>query len=109
MQDVSQAWSKIIAKAWSDDAFKDQLMTDPKPLLDQYGLDQLDAYNVKVVEDANSEPGDWHIEGKGTTATYIVSIPPKPTGELSDSELEGVAGAGCSCCCCTGAASDEIL
>jgi hypothetical protein len=38
-----------------------------------------------------------------------VAIPPKPNGELSDSELEGVAGAGCSCCCCTGAASDEIL
>jgi hypothetical protein len=109
MQDVAQAWSKIIAKAWSDDSFKDQLLSDPKPVLDQYGIDELDAYHVKVVEDANAQPGDWHVQGRGTNATYIVSIPPKPNGELSDSELEGVAGAGCSCCCCTGAASDELL
>jgi hypothetical protein len=53
--------------------------------------------------------GDWHIQGHGTNATYTVAIPPKPSGELSDSELETVAGGCSACCCCTGAASDEIL
>jgi hypothetical protein len=109
MQDVSQAWSKIIAKAWSDDAFKSQLMSDPKPVLVQYGIRDLDAFHVEVHEDPNAQPGDWHIQGRGPNATYIVAIPPKPSGELSDSDLESVSGAGCSCCCCTGAASDEIL
>jgi hypothetical protein len=108
MSDVAQAWSKIIAKSWSDDTFKDELMTDPKKVLDSYGINDLDDYHVSVIEDANAQPGDWHIQGRGETATYIVAIPPKPETELSDSELEGVAGAGC-CCCCTGAASDEIL
>ena len=109
MQDTSQAWSKVIARTWSDESFKSELMSDPKPLLGEYGIHDLDAYHVKVVEDPNARVGDWHIQGRGPSATYIVAIPPKPNGELSDSELEGVAGAGCSCCCCTGAASDEIL
>ncbi len=109
VQDVSQAWSKIIAKAWSDDAFKAQLVRDPNPVLDQYGIDDLDAYHVKVVEDPNAQLGDWHIQGRGPNATCIVAIPPKPSGAMSDSELEGVAGAGCCCCCCCGAASEEIL
>ncbi len=110
MQDTSQAWSKIIAKSWADDSFKTQLLDDPKPVLDEYGINDLDEYHVQVIEDPNAQPGDWHIQGRGPTATYVVAIPPKPNGELSDSELEGVAGAGCACCCCcTGAASDEIL
>ena len=25
-------WSRIIAKAWADDAFKDRLLSDPNPL-----------------------------------------------------------------------------
>src|SRR5215210_9522254 len=109
MKETAQTWSKIIAKAWSDDSFKDKLLSDPKPILSEYGIHDLDAYHVQVVEDPNARVGDWHIQGRGSSATYIVAIPPKPNGELSDSELEGVAGAGCSCCCCTGAASDEIL
>ena len=109
MQDISQAWSKIIAKAWSDDDFKARLLSDPKPVLDEYGIRDLDDFHVQVHEDPNAQPGDWHIQGRGPNATYIVAIPPKPSGELSDSDLESVAGAGCSCCCCTGAASDEIL
>ena len=109
MQDVGQAWTKIIAKAWSDDSFKNSLMSNPKSVLDEYGIRDLDAYHVQVIEDPNAAPGDWHIQGRGPNATYVVAIPPKPSGQLSDAELEGVAGAGCCCCCCTGAASDEIL
>ncbi|HEY7134236.1 MAG TPA: hypothetical protein VIB48_04145 [Acidimicrobiia bacterium] len=110
MQDVSQAWSKVIAKAWSDDQFKSQLMSNPTPILEQYGLgDATKGYAVKVIEDPNAHAGDWHIQGRGPNATYVVALPPKPSGELSDSELESVAGAGCTCCCCTGAASGETL
>jgi hypothetical protein len=109
VQDVSQAWSKIIAKAWSDDAFMTQLKNEPKPIMDSYGITELDAFHVQVVEDPNAKMGDWHIQGHGTNATYTVAIPPKPSGELSDSELETVAGGCSACCCCTGAASDEIL
>ena len=93
MQDTSQAWSKVIARSWSDESFKSELMSDPKPVLGEYGIHDLDAYHVKVVEDPNARVGDWHIQGRGPSATYIVAIPPKPNGELSDSELEGVAGA----------------
>ena len=111
MQDVAQKWNKIITKAWSDDGFKNKLLTNPKPILNEYGINELDAFHVKVIEDPNARPGDWHIQGRGTDATYIVAIPPKPNGALSDSDLEGVAGAGCipCCCSCCGAPSDEVL
>ena len=110
MADNSQVWPKIIARAWADDDFKARLLADAGPIVEEYGIGGLDHYHVKVIEDPNASAGDWHIQGRGKSATYIVSIPPRPSGELSDSDLENVAGAGCCCCCCSSAsASDEIL
>ena len=116
LQDVSDAWYKIIARAWSDDAYKAELLSDPKAALHEMGVDTLGGqpitlagFNIKVVEDPKANIGDWHIEGKGVDATYVVSLPPRPEGAMAESELEAVAGASCSCssCCCCGTSSAE--
>ncbi len=116
-QDVSDAWYKIIARAWSDDAYKSELLNDPKTALHEMGVDTvggkpitLAGFNIKVVETPDAAIGDWHVEGKGASATYVVSLPQRPSGAMAESELEAVAGAGscCSTSCCCGTSTSEI-
>jgi hypothetical protein len=75
--------SGLIAKAWTDEAFKQELLSDPKGVIErELGTQISDGVQIQVIEE--------------TPTTYYVSIPVKPTlaaeGELSDEELEAVAG-----------------
>lgn len=72
--------SQIIEKAWSDPAFKEQLLNDPKQALHaSFGLDIPDHITVKAVEE---DP----------TSYYLV-IPPNPadvkTAEEGEEPLAG--------------------
>jgi hypothetical protein len=81
-QDKASSYGKIIAKAWRDPSFKAKLMADPHGTLKQAGVAVPAGVTVKVVEDT-----DKHLH---------VVLPPKPTGALSDEELDQAAGAsGC--------------
>ncbi|MBW4644891.1 MAG: NHLP leader peptide family RiPP precursor [Goleter apudmare HA4340-LM2] len=75
--------SAIIAKAWADDNFRQELLNDPKRAIAQtFQLEIPDNIEVQVLE----EPA----------TTFYLTIPPKPFigagGELSDEQLEAVAG-----------------
>lgn len=72
--------AEIISRAWSDDAFRSQLETDPKAALAAVGLDVPSDFNV-IVE---NEPTD----------VLHLTVPSKPnvTEELEDAELVAVAG-----------------
>jgi hypothetical protein len=69
---------RIIAKAWADDSFKAQLLADPAAVAAAEGI-AIPA-GVKIVVHEN-KPGELHVV-----------LPAKPSAELSDAELEGVAG-----------------
>lgn len=81
-EEAQKNFGKIVAKAWSDDGFKAKLMSDPKAVLKDNGVDVPDSIDVKVVEN--------------TDKVVHFTLPPKPTkgDELSDAELENVAGGG---------------
>src|SRR5215469_6476860 len=71
----------LIEKCWKDADFKKQVVSDPKGMLEHHTGQKLPA-NLKIFiheEDAN---------------TLHFSIPPTPSGvrELSDDDLEKVAG-----------------
>jgi len=68
----------IIAKCWVDASFKQQLLTDPAAVLQAEGVDIPYGYTVRV------------LENTGKVMNYV--LPPNPNAELSDSELETVAG-----------------
>ena len=69
---------RIIAKAWADDGFKARLLADPAAVAASEGI-PIPA-GVKIVIHEN-KPGEFHFV-----------LPVKPSTELSDAELEGVAG-----------------
>jgi hypothetical protein len=71
---------KLINKAWQDETFKKELVTNPREVLvKELGLQIPETVEVKVFEETSN-------------AIYLV-LPMNPNSEeLSDMELEGVAG-----------------
>jgi Nitrile hydratase, alpha chain len=70
--------SKIIAKSWLDDDFKNRLVADPVGTLKSEGVDFPAGVEVKVLENSDK-------------LMHFI-IPPKPIGELSDEKL--ISGTG---------------
>jgi hypothetical protein len=70
--------NNILAKCWADASFKQQLLADPVAVLKAEGIEIPAGYTVRVVENTDK------------VINYV--LPPNPNAELSDSELESVAG-----------------
>ncbi len=47
--------AKIIAKAWTDESFKERLVSDPKAVLIENGIDLPAGLQVKVLEQTEKE------------------------------------------------------
>jgi Nitrile hydratase, alpha chain len=71
---------KLIAKAWQDSSFKQELLSNPKSVLEKEGISLPQNIEVQAVEE--------------NTNTYYIIIPSQPNSgeELSEAELEAVAG-----------------
>jgi len=84
LQDIDnepqKKWMRLVARAWTDDALKHRLLTDPVPVLREHGIEVPAGVEVSVVE-----PSDRQL--------YLL-LPPPPTAgtELTANELAGVAG-----------------
>lgn len=76
--EVQRKYAHIVAKAWNDEQFKRRLISDPAAVLREEGIDVPDDVEVRVVE--NSE------------RVFYLSLPPKPSGELSEDQLDKVSG-----------------
>lgn len=74
-----QAFGKVIAQAWSDEDYKDRLLSDPRSVLAEAGIELEEGVEIKVVEEA---PGVRHL---------VLPAPPAD-GQLSDEELSQIAG-----------------
>jgi hypothetical protein len=80
--------AQVIAKAWADESFKKALVSSPRSAVEnEFGIKLPASVNVRVVEES-------------TDNLYLV-LPLKNAaaerGELSDLELEAVAGGKAGC------------
>ena len=75
----NQKMSQILAKCWSDAAFKASLLADPVAVLKAQGVELPAGVQVRVVEDTDQ------------VAHWV--IPARPDA-LSDADLDTVAGGG---------------
>ena len=80
MTDQKNALAQLFAACWKDEALKARLMSDPKAVLKEHGLDVPENLDVKVVENADD-------------CVYI-TLPAPPTGDmdLTETELTNAAG-----------------
>ena len=74
--------TQLTARAWKDDAFKQELLKDPKGLLErEFKLKLPDSVNVRVHEET---PSELHM--------VLPMDPARPDDALSDLELEAISG-----------------
>ena len=97
-----QRWPLIVARAWADDNFKQQLTEDPMTVLRKEGFPILEGVKVAVVPQANY-PGD---PKNYPAATMCLTIPDRPEGLLVEDLQNLIKNAvvaslcsGTSCCC----------
>lgn len=74
---MNQKMHQILARCWTDAAFKAQLLADPVAVLTAQGFDLPEGLQIRVLEDS-PELMHW-------------GIPTRPS-ELSDAALDAVAG-----------------
>ena len=72
-------WAKLVAKAWSDSAFKERLLKNPKEVLKEQGIELPKEIDCKITEN--------------TDKIVYFNLPNKPEGSLSETQLRNVAGA----------------
>ncbi len=85
-QEFQKAYGKIVAKAWEDEAFKAVLLSDPMKVFKENGVEVPEGVEIRMVEN-NAD-------------TMHLILPPEPSDELKDEDLEGAVGG--SWCCCPG-------
>lgn len=85
MANPQHDYSKIVAKAWSDPAYHDRLISDPRKTLNEAGWGIDDSVHVEVKPDS-----DKH--------SLVLGLPKKPQGLGEGQQKNG--GANPCCCCC---------
>ncbi|MBS0650915.1 MAG: NHLP leader peptide family RiPP precursor [Verrucomicrobia bacterium] len=75
--EFQKKWAKVIAKAWSDPAYKKKLLENPEATLAAEGI---------------SMPKGIHVEIHETTNKVVhLNLPQRPEGDLSEEQLLKVA------------------
>ena len=73
--------ARIVKRCWTDEAFHRELLADPAACFVKYtGLPAERAPNIVVHQESGA---DWHI---------VIPAKPQSAAELSDADLERVAG-----------------
>lgn len=75
----AKAYGCVVAKAWSDDAFKPRLLAEPATVLRENGIELPAGMQVQI------------HEATATQAHFVLPVRPEA---LSDEQLEAVAGGG---------------
>ena len=74
--------AQIIAKAWKDDAYKQELLSNSKGVIER-------EFNVQLPEQINVQV----MEENPTSLYFVVPVRPEIAGhEISDEQLEAIAG-----------------
>ena len=68
----------LFAACWKDEALKARFMADPKAVLAERGIQMPEGIDVNVVENTDS--------------TVHITLPMRPSDDLSDDELAEAAG-----------------
>lgn len=78
-EQTRKKWAEIIAKAWTDEKFKQKLMANPSRVLKEYGIEPPAHKTFKIVEETKNEK-------------YLI-LPESPSSTLSEEELVKIAAA----------------
>jgi hypothetical protein len=90
-------WSQVVARAWCDEAFKKRLLSDPRNVLAEHGMDVPQGTEVLVEEGEEVRVDDADQVRRFTFTLH-------PPDELTDEDLaEGAVAWWCGACAACGA------
>ena len=77
--EAMKQWGQVVARAWSDETYKQRLLSDPKAVLAEAGL---------------AVPATLQVQVHEATPTHLhFVLPSPPAGEkMSDEDLDQVSG-----------------
>jgi hypothetical protein len=84
-------WSQMVARAWCDEGLMKRLLSDPRNVLAEHGMELPEDTEVKVLEGIEVKV----IADSDTVRHFILPI--SPPDELTDEDLVGGAVAWCAC------------
>ena len=81
----SKPWSRIVARAWADEDFQDRLLSDPKVVLREYGIETEGEVCVSVAETPDSGRTDdvLHLILHACRISHKLTKPRKDLGFLA--------------------------
>src|SRR4051812_43145437 len=92
-------YSKVLTSAWADEKFMSRLKSDPGAVLKEAGVAIPAGVKINLKTDKAGDGGlDDQIKlyedglKSGAVDIYVPSQPQMADGELSDSQLESIAG-----------------
>lgn len=77
-KEYAKQYGQLVAKAWADDSFKARLLAEPAAVLQEEGISLPEGVELRAVEN--------------TDKVMYLTLPPKPSDELSDEQLNQMAG-----------------
>lgn len=77
-EEQRKKYAEVIAKAWSDESFKQKLIANPKEALKEMGIETPSNMPIKVCD--------------GSDGTFYLVLPKKPNQNLSPEELKKISG-----------------
>lgn len=78
LQGYAKQYGQVVAKAWADDGYKARFLAEPAAVLQEEGVVVPPGVELRAVENTDS--------------VLYLTLPPKPSDELSDEQLNQVAG-----------------
>jgi hypothetical protein len=92
-------WSQIVARAWCDEGLKQRLLSDPRNVLAEHGIDVPEGIEVKVAEGEDVKV----VEHPDRVLHF--TFPLNPPDDLMDEDLLGGVMAGCFSAVCAACAA----
>jgi hypothetical protein len=86
-------WSQIVARAWDDEDFMEQLLSGPRAVLAEYDLDVSPETEVEVVIGP-----EVTIDDTGMVRRFILTA--RPAHEVTDEDLIRGPVSWCACGAC---------
>jgi hypothetical protein len=104
-----RSYTKVLTGAWADEDFAARLHHDPRDVLEENGFAVPANASIEIRRTIDGEGDlDKQVElwengaSSGTYVLYVPDVPQIEMSELSDAQLDAVAGGdGEACCCCT--------
>jgi hypothetical protein len=79
-----RVWGQIVAKAWSDEDFKQRVLSDPELVFAEHGLELPEGTGV-IVHDEDTDT----TTSQDTKTMRHFFLPASPDGDLIEEELVG--------------------